>query len=146
MTLWIENSTLYKGSQQYASHQLCRSQHRPMCCAQSMRIRVDITLLHGPTCSLAYRSWYPFFVVQWGHDFRPDYRNLSVLRSNFPQVPMMAMTATATPRVRQDILHQLKMNKTKWWVSSIQRVCAVCLVRIPTDCRMTWIAGVYFMV
>ncbi|KAF6779163.1 hypothetical protein AHF37_01549 [Paragonimus kellicotti] len=52
-------------------------------------------------------------VSQWGHDFRPDYRNLSILRANFPNVPMMAMTATATPRVRQDILHQLKMTNTK---------------------------------
>ncbi|VDP73830.1 unnamed protein product [Schistosoma curassoni] len=53
-------------------------------------------------------------VSQWGHDFRPDYRNLSILRINFPDVPMMAMTATATPKVRRDILLQLKMTNTKW--------------------------------
>ncbi|KAF7256149.1 hypothetical protein EG68_06167 [Paragonimus skrjabini miyazakii] len=60
-------------------------------------------------------------VSQWGHDFRPDYRNLSILRTNFPNVPMMAMTATATPRVRQDILHQLKMTNTKWFIQSFNR-------------------------
>lgn len=60
-------------------------------------------------------------VSQWGHDFRPDYRNLSVLRTNFPNVPMMAMTATATPKVRQDILHQLKMVNTKWFIQSFNR-------------------------
>ncbi|CAH8848049.1 unnamed protein product [Trichobilharzia szidati] len=60
-------------------------------------------------------------VSQWGHDFRPDYRNLSVLRTNFPNVPMMAMTATATPKVRRDILLQLKMTNTKWFIQSFNR-------------------------
>lgn len=55
-------------------------------------------------------------VSQWGHDFRPDYKKLSVLRSKFPRVPFMALTATATPRVQKDILHQLKMTKPKWYV------------------------------
>ncbi|THD25695.1 Bloom syndrome protein [Fasciola hepatica] len=60
-------------------------------------------------------------VSQWGHDFRPDYRNLSILRTKYPKVPMMAMTATATPRVREDILHQLKMTDTKWFIQSFNR-------------------------
>ncbi|VDK39808.1 unnamed protein product [Taenia asiatica] len=60
-------------------------------------------------------------VSQWGHDFRPDYRNLRILRENFPKVPMMAMTATATPLVRQDILHQLRMSDTKWFIQSFNR-------------------------
>ncbi|CAH8502518.1 unnamed protein product [Schistosoma turkestanicum] len=60
-------------------------------------------------------------VSQWGHDFRPDYRNLNILRTNFPDVPMMAMTATATPKVRRDILLQLKMTNTKWFIQSFNR-------------------------
>ena len=52
--------------------------------------------------------------MQWGHDFRPDYKRLSVLRDKFPNVPLMALTATATPRVRRDILHQLNMKSPKW--------------------------------
>jgi len=54
--------------------------------------------------------------MQWGHDFRPDYKRLRVLRDKFPTVPLMALTATATPRVRRDILHQLTMNSPKWCV------------------------------
>ena len=38
---------------------------------------------------------------QWGHDFRPDYKELARLRANFPSVPLMALTATATPDVRK---------------------------------------------
>ncbi|XP_063992518.1 recQ-like DNA helicase Blm [Diachasmimorpha longicaudata] len=60
-------------------------------------------------------------VSQWGHDFRPDYKKLKVLRTNYPQVPIMALTATATTRVRTDILHQLGMTKPKWFLSSFNR-------------------------
>ncbi len=53
-------------------------------------------------------------VSQWGHDFRPDYKKLSALKDNFPLVPMMALTATATPRVRKDIVTQLRMKTPMW--------------------------------
>lgn len=55
-------------------------------------------------------------VSQWGHDFRPDYKRLKCLRDNYPKVPTIALTATATPRVRTDILHQLGMTNPKWYV------------------------------
>ncbi|XP_065568464.1 recQ-like DNA helicase Blm [Artemia franciscana] len=60
-------------------------------------------------------------VSQWGHDFRKDYKKLSALRQQFPGVPFMALTATATPRVRTDILHQLQMGSPKWFLSSFNR-------------------------
>ncbi|XP_014662229.1 PREDICTED: Bloom syndrome protein homolog isoform X2 [Priapulus caudatus] len=60
-------------------------------------------------------------VSNWGHDFRPDYKKLNLLRQKFPGVPMMALTATATPRVRQDILHQLGMKNPKWFMQSFNR-------------------------
>src|SRR5215467_7919501 len=46
-------------------------------------------------------------ISEWGHDFRPEYRQLAELRTLFPSVPMMALTATATARVRQDIIQLL---------------------------------------
>ncbi|XP_064477657.1 recQ-like DNA helicase Blm [Ornithodoros turicata] len=60
-------------------------------------------------------------VSQWGHDFRPDYKRLSVLREKFKGVPLMALTATATPRVRTDILHQLGMPRPRWFLQSFNR-------------------------
>jgi RecQ family ATP-dependent DNA helicase len=60
-------------------------------------------------------------VSSWGHDFRPDYCELKSLRQSFPGVPFMALTATATPRVRADVVKQLGMNQTKWFMTSFNR-------------------------
>src|SRR5207302_7832225 len=50
-------------------------------------------------------------ISEWGHDFRPEYRQLAELRSLFPKVPLMALTATATERVRVDIVQQLRLRE-----------------------------------
>ena len=49
-------------------------------------------------------------VSHWGHDFRPDYLKLGALRKKFPDVPCVALTATATPHVQQDILNSLQLR------------------------------------
>jgi len=60
-------------------------------------------------------------ISEWGHDFRPEYRQLSSLREIFPGVPMMALTATATERVRGDIVRQLHLNNPACYVASFNR-------------------------
>ena len=60
-------------------------------------------------------------VSEWGHDFRREYRQLSVLRRRHPHIPMLAFTATATPRVRTDILAQLALRNPAIHVSSFNR-------------------------
>src|SRR5213593_991152 len=57
-------------------------------------------------------------ISEWGHDFRPEYRQLAELRSLFPKTPIMALTATATERVRSDIVQQLRLREPACYVSS----------------------------
>jgi ATP-dependent DNA helicase RecQ len=60
-------------------------------------------------------------ISEWGHDFRPEYRELKKLRTHFPDVPVMALTATATERVRADIIKQLKLREPRCYVASFNR-------------------------
>jgi ATP-dependent DNA helicase RecQ len=60
-------------------------------------------------------------VSEWGHDFRPDYRQLVKIRQHYPDAPMMALTATATDRVRQDIIRQLDLHNAQVHVASFNR-------------------------
>jgi ATP-dependent DNA helicase RecQ len=60
-------------------------------------------------------------ISEWGHDFRPEYRQLASLRDHFPDVPMMALTATATERVRGDIVTQLHLREPACYVASFNR-------------------------
>ena len=60
-------------------------------------------------------------ISEWGHDFRPEYRQLADLRDLFPNVPLMALTATATERVRADIVKHLKLREPGCYVASFNR-------------------------
>nr|XP_035159759.2 recQ-like DNA helicase BLM isoform X2 [Callithrix jacchus] len=60
-------------------------------------------------------------VSQWGHDFRQDYKRMNMLRQKFPSVPVMALTATANPRVQKDILTQLKILRPQVFSMSFNR-------------------------
>ncbi|MCY1163283.1 ATP-dependent DNA helicase RecQ [compost metagenome] len=60
-------------------------------------------------------------VSQWGHDFRPEYRSLSLLHEMFPEVPRMALTATADALTRQDMVERLKLEDARQFVSSFDR-------------------------
>ena len=60
-------------------------------------------------------------ISEWGHDFRPEYRDLKKLREHFPDAPVMALTATATERVRADIVKQLKLREPRCYVASFNR-------------------------
>ncbi len=72
-------------------------------------------------------------ISEWGHEFRPEYRNLRQLRQGFPSVPVVALTATATQRVREDIVNQLDLEKGQVFLSSFNRSNLVYSVRPKKD-------------
>jgi ATP-dependent DNA helicase RecQ len=95
--------------------------------------------LEGPLRAVSQGPGISAFVIdeahcvsEWGHDFRREYRQLSALRRRHPQIPMLAFTATATPRVRTDILAQLALRNPALHVSSFNRPNLFYQVRAKT--------------
>jgi len=74
-------------------------------------------------------------VSQWGHDFRAEYLGLNVLKELFPGVPRMALTATATPPTRAEIVARLELDDPDVFVSSFDRPNIRYLVQVKTDPR-----------
>ncbi|PKN01080.1 MAG: hypothetical protein CVU77_06935 [Elusimicrobia bacterium HGW-Elusimicrobia-1] len=60
-------------------------------------------------------------ISEWGHDFRPEYRKLNLLKTHFPTVPLIALTSTATAQVQSDIVSQLNMSSPKIYRASLNR-------------------------
>lgn len=73
-------------------------------------LRVDLFTIDEAHC-----------ISEWGHDFRPEYRQLARVKKDFPEAPCLALTATATPRVREDIKQILKIEDSETFLASFDR-------------------------
>ncbi len=90
--------------------------------------RINTPRMKGLLTSLHERGLLSLFAIdeahcvsQWGHDFRPEYRSLSLLHELFPDVPRMALTATADALTRQDMIERLRLEGAAQFVSSFDR-------------------------
>jgi ATP-dependent DNA helicase RecQ len=90
--------------------------------------RINTPRMKGLLTSLHERGLLSLFAIdeahcvsQWGHDFRPEYRSLSLLHESFPDVPRMALTATADALTRQDMVERLKLEDAREFISSFDR-------------------------
>jgi ATP-dependent DNA helicase RecQ len=90
--------------------------------------RINTQRMKGLLTSLHERGLLSLFAIdeahcvsQWGHDFRPEYRSLSLLHESFPDVPRMALTATADALTRQDMVERLKLEDAREFISSFDR-------------------------
>ena len=87
--------------------------------SQKLRSRLDGLHSRGKLARIVIDEAH--CVSQWGHDFRPDYKDLGQVRREFPGVPVIALTATATENVRLDVRHNLHMNEYKEFSQSFNR-------------------------
>ncbi len=115
------NSTLAVNEQQFIESQLLSSQLDLLYIAPERLVQERTLELLGQ-CQLAlFAIDEAHCVSQWGHDFRADYLSLNVLHQHFPQVPRIALTATADMRTRKEIVERLHLTAAKAFVSSFDR-------------------------
>jgi len=115
------NSSLDAGAQREVEQQLLAG-------ALNLLYVAPERLLTGRFLGLLERTEVALFAIdeahcvsQWGHDFRPEYRELAILPQRFPQVPRIALTATADARTREEIVERLSLQQARRFVASFDR-------------------------
>ncbi|GBG68416.1 hypothetical protein CBR_g2960 [Chara braunii] len=87
----------------------------------SLVISPLLSLIQDQVMGLKAMGISASMLTQWGHDFRPDYRHLGILKTQFPRVPLVVLTATATERVQADVREMLNMPRCEKFISSVNR-------------------------
>jgi len=115
------NSTIAESEQSRIVREAQEGKHRLLYISPERLVRPD-------TIQWLKKTPLSFFVIdeahcisEWGHDFRPEYRQLKSLRKDFPHVPIAAFTASATRHVRHDIVEQLQLRNAQKYIASFRR-------------------------
>ena len=115
------NSTIPAGEQHAIQREAIAGKYRLLYLSPERLARED-------TIAWLKRVPVSFFAIdeahcisEWGHEFRPDYRQMSALRKNFPERPIAAFTASATQQVRHDIMNQLALREPDRYIASFHR-------------------------
>ncbi len=115
------NSSLSAGEQSKICAKACKGEYRLLYLSPERLARAD-------TVGWLQRVPISFFAIdeahcisEWGHEFRPEYRQLSSLRQHFPDLPIAAFTASATRQVRHDIIAQLRLRDPDKYIASFHR-------------------------
>ena len=115
------NSTLDREEAKARWRGLHRGQYRMLYVAPE-RLMLDTFLERALNWNIAqFAIDEAHCISEWGHDFRPEYREPKKLRGHLPDVPIMALTATATERVRADVLKELELRDPSFYVASFNR-------------------------
>ena len=117
----VLNSSLSPAEQQQVMREAMAGAYRLLYLAPERLVRSDTFqwLKKVPLSLFAIDEAH--CISEWGHEFRPDYRQLKMLRDHFPDTPIAAFTASATQRVRHDILAQLSLREPGRFIASFHR-------------------------
>ncbi|MBP1910575.1 DNA helicase RecQ [Methanolobus bombayensis] len=127
------NSTLKPAESRKIYEELKRGEIKILYVApERLTMSGTITLLKSLDVSL-FAIDESHCISEWGHDFRPEYRKLNFLKKKFPDVPIIALTATATPKVREDAIEQLGINGCGVYIASFNRQNLFYRVRTKKD-------------
>lgn len=115
------NSTLSYDAYVETMHQVKRGEIKLLYVAPETLVRNEILLMLDASNVACIAIDEAHCISQWGHDFRPEYRQLVSVRERFPNAVCVAMTATATPRVQADITQQLRLQTENQFIASFDR-------------------------
>lgn len=115
------NSSLNYAEQQEVKNKLCSNEIKILYIAPERLAQSDFMDLLKLLNVNLFAIDEAHCISEWGHDFRPEYRQLRTLKEQFPDVPLIALTATATDRVKQDIMRQLNLGNDAKYEASFNR-------------------------
>lgn len=117
----VLNSFMAGSEQNAVMRQACSGEYRLLYLSPERLAREDTLAWLGSVPVSFFAIDEAHCISEWGHEFRPEYRQLKNLRERFPYLPIAAFTASATQQVRHDILQQLKLRDPNKYIASFHR-------------------------